>query len=423
MVVYIAFSENPQPQFISELEERICHDHHSPHPLLLAYGALVTKAPPYLQERMALFLLNQLPLAETNISSLIHHIFSLGNTESNLTTSYLLGYLGHPDEHVQLSTIHALRYDTGSTLVQSNLRTLVRQSNTTENHLTGILHSLLFGLEHAANTHTDKPFDLELALALLSSVANSESTELQQMLIKYLQLVDNEDSAHVLSVVTSTPSANTDGPTNKTRTGRGTYWAENNAVYNMVSSLYTRQKDLRVYGYRKSFIWGKKFGVEKAYAQIAAGGFIGVARNGGYKVYARAKAEGHAFGKTKTALDFLIHREKTSSYTLTSLHAEIAGKTLVTYNDRSKSTVCKTHNRPLFSSGKYTLFSFSIPVFIYVGILRFHLTAYTKLNSHLYLKFCEKRGSLTAEARLTAGVSLELAAGATVNLLVSNFTL
>jgi hypothetical protein len=120
----------------------------------------VTKAPPYLQERMALFLLNRLPLAETNISSLIHHIFSLGNTESNLTISYLLGYLGHPDKHVQLSTIHALRYDTGSTLVQSKLRTLVTQSNTAENHLTVILHSLLFGLEHAANTHTDKPFDL-----------------------------------------------------------------------------------------------------------------------------------------------------------------------------------------------------------------------------------------------------------------------
>ena len=84
MIVYIAFSEHPQPQFISELEERIRRDHHSPHPLLLAYGALVTKAPPYLQERMALFLLNRLPLAETNISSLIHHIFSLGNTESNL---------------------------------------------------------------------------------------------------------------------------------------------------------------------------------------------------------------------------------------------------------------------------------------------------------------------------------------------------
>ena len=90
-----------------------------------------------------------------------------------------------------------------------------------------------------------------------------------------------------------------------------------------------------------------------------------------------------------------------------SLHAEIAGKTLVTYNDRSKSTVCKTHNRPLFISRKYELFSFSIPVFIYVGTLRFHLTVYAKLDNHLFLKFCEKKrksnGRSSANCRSLSG--------------------
>ena len=86
---------------------------------------------------------------------------------------------------------------------------------------------------------------------------------------------------------------------------------------------------MRVYGYCKSFIWGKKFGVDNGNVQIAAGGFAGAARDGGYKLFARGKAVGYAFGRTKTALDFVVHREKTSSYTLTKLYAEIIGKTLI----------------------------------------------------------------------------------------------
>ena len=416
VVVYLAFTEHPHPQMIAELERRIGHDPHSTDPLLLAYGALVTKASPDLQQRMTLFLLNRLPLAETNASSLIHHILSLGNTESHVTASSLVDYLSHPDQHVQLSSLHALRYVTGNAIVQKALKTLVSLSNPTEDHLTAILNSLLFGLEHAASTYTDKPFDPELTHALTSSVMASDNTELTQMLISYLQLIDNEDSRNLLNLIMT--SVHEDDFANSTRTRRGTYWAENNAVYNLISPLSTRQHDWRVYGYRKSFIWGKKFGVDKANVQIAAGGFMGVARDGGYKVYARAKAVGYAFGKTKTALDFLVQRQKTSSYTLTRLYAEIAGKTLVNFYDRAKSSVCKEYSRPLYSSRKYKLFDFGISIFIYVGTLRFHLAGYVKLNTKLYVKFCENKGSLTAEAGLVATVTLELQAGATANLLV-----
>ena len=109
IMIYIAFTENPQPQMISELEERIGDDTHSTDPLLLAYGALVAKASPDLQQRMTLFLLNRLSFAETNSSSLIHHVLSLGNTESHQAASSIVGYLQHPDHHVQLSSIYALR--------------------------------------------------------------------------------------------------------------------------------------------------------------------------------------------------------------------------------------------------------------------------------------------------------------------------
>ena len=148
VVIYIAFTEHPLPQMIAQLEQRIGNFSHSTDPLLLAYGALVGRASPDLQHRMTLFLLSRLPLAETNTSTLVHHILSLRNTESKQITGSLVDYLTHPDQHVQLCSIHALRYATGDSLVQKALRTLVSQPNATDDHLATILHTLLFGLEH-----------------------------------------------------------------------------------------------------------------------------------------------------------------------------------------------------------------------------------------------------------------------------------
>ena len=422
VVMYIAFTEHPQPELVAELEERMESDSLSTNPLLLAYGALVAKASPDLQQRMTQFLVSQLSSAETNTSSLIHHILALGNTESHHTTTHLMDYLTHPDQQVQLSSIYALRYATANSAVLKALSDVVRQSNTTDDdHLAMILHCLLFGLEHASNTRSQKPFDFDLAFKLFSVVMTSESADLQQMLKNYLNLVDNKDSVFLVGLMRASPPANNDSAHNtSTRNKRGTDWAERNSVYDLVSPLSTRQSDLRVYGSRKSYIWGKMFGVSKANVQIAAGGFVGVAKNGGYKLFGRAKAIGYAFGKTKTALDFLVLRQKTGSYTLTRLYAEIVGKTLVNVYDRSKSSVCKRYSRPLYNPRKFTLFNFGISIFIYVGTLRFHLAGYVKLNTNMYVNFCENRGSITAEAGVLTTVTLELEGGATANILVSN---
>lgn len=400
---------------VSELEDRLGDDTHSTDALLLAYGALVAKASPDLQQRMTLFLLSRLPHAEANSSSLIHHILSLGNTESHQVASVLTDYLEHPDHHVQLSSIYALRYATGDSLVQKALITLLSRSFISDEHLATTLQCLLYGVEHASNSHTEKPFNSDLADVLSSSVMQSDSTELQMAFINYLQLINSRESINILKLMKAPQN---DGYSNSTRIRRGSNWAEKKSVYNLVASLATRQKDVKLYGKRKSYIWGKKFGVKKGNVQIAAGGFIGVSKAGDYKVYGRARAVGHAFGKTKTALDFLVHREKNKKYTITRLYGEIIGKTLININVKSKSVVCKTYSKPLYNPKKYKLFSFKFSIFIYVGSLKFNLAGYVKLNSDLFVKFCEKRGRLTAEAGLVTTITMELQAGATANLLV-----
>ena len=425
IMIYIAFTENPQPQMISELEEKIEDDTHSTNPLLLAYGALVAKASPDLQQRMTLFLLGRLPHAETNSSSLIHHVLSLGNTESHQAASSIVGYLQYPDHHVQLSSIYALRYATSDSLVQKALTTLLNQPHVSDEHIATLLQCLLYGIEHASNSHEEKPFNIDLGSALLSSVMDTDNEELHLTLTSYLQLINSDESRNLLKLMTS-PSEG-DAHSNISRLRRGANWAENNAVYNLVSPLAIRRNDMTVYPYHKAYIWGKKFGVDKGNVQIAAGGFIGGNNELGYKIFGRGKAVGHAFGKTKTAVEFLVHRERRSrsSSTTTRLYAQIMGKTLVNVNENSQKAlvnienICRKYERRM-DSPKYTLFNFQFSVFIYVGTLTFDLAGYVSLNTNLYVKGCLGTGSLRAEARLGAGISMELQAGATANLLVRN---
>ena len=415
IVTYIAFATNPQPQLISKLENRIGNDAHSTDPLLLAYGALVAKASPDLQQRMTLFLLSRLPQAEINSSSLIHHILSLGNTESHQVTSSLTDYLQHPDHHVQLSSIYALRYATSDSLVQKALTTLLSQSQVSDEHLATVLRCLLYGIEHASNTHTQTPFNIDLATALTSSVIQTDNEDVHRTLVHYLQVINTAESRNLLKSMT-TPHK--DGYSNSTRSRRGTNWDEYNSVYNLVASQSSRRADESRYPYHKGYIWGKQFGVPKANIQIAAGGFIGVSALGDYKVFGRAKAVGHAFGKTKTAVDVQVLREKTSTSASTKLYVEIVGKVLISVNENSKYTECRTYSRPLYER-KYTLFNFGIPIFVFVTTIRFYLAGHIRLSSQLDLEFCKKSNSVTAAAGLVTTLTMELEAGASANLLVS----
>ena len=404
---------------ISELENRIGNDTHSTDPLLLAYGALVAKASPDLQQRMTLFLLSRLPQAETNSSSLIHHILSLGNTESQQVTSSLTDYLQHPDHHVQLSSIYALRYATSDSLVQKALTTLLSQPQVSDEHLATALQCLLYGIEHASNTHAQTPFSIDLATVLTSSVMNTDNEDLYQTLFGYLHLVNNAESMNLVKLMTAPRNKEY---LNSTRLRRGSNWAASKGVYNLVSPLSTRQDDVRRYSYNKAYIWGKKFGVSKANLQIAAGGFIGANSDREYKVYGRAKAVGRVFGKTKTAVDFLVLREKCSTSASTRLYAEIVGKILLNINKNTISNPCDSYSKSLYNTPKYPIFYFTYSIFIKAGFLTVRIAGSIRLNSALKVGFCLNTASLTAEAGLVSTLTMELQAEASATLLVRLLT-
>jgi hypothetical protein len=245
----------------------------------------------------------------------------------------------------------------------------------------------------------------------------SENSELLDVLTSYLQLIDTPDSQNLLSLLMDTLSE--EDFSNRTRHRRGAYWAEKNGIYDLISPLSTRQNDLRAYPYHKSYIWGKRFGVEKGNIQVAAGGFVGASKYMRYKVFGRAKAVAQVFGRTATALDFLALHEKTSSSSSHSkLFAEIVGKTLLNIDVKDGSSACKQYERSLYNSRKYTLFNFHFSVFIYVGTLHFSVAGYVKLSTYLHTQFCEKKESLSGSVGLVPTITFELVAAGIARLAV-----
>jgi hypothetical protein len=113
-----------------------------------------------------------------------------------------------------------------------------------------------------------------------------------------------------------------------------------------------------------------------------------------------------------------VLREKGTTSTRTRLFAQIAGKTLANIDIRSPSTVCKRYSKKFFTSNKYLVFDFSYPIKILVATIKVGITGYVRLGSNLYVEFCEKVGSLPAEAGLESTISLEIQAGFTGSLLV-----
>jgi hypothetical protein len=243
---------------------------------------------------------------------------------------------------------------------------------------------------------------------------NTDNEDVYHTLVHYLQVINTADSRNLLKSMTSPQK---DGYSNSTRSRRGSNWDEYNSVYNLIASQSSRRADESRYPYHKAYIWGKQFGVPKANIQIAAGGFIGVSALGDYKVFGRAKAVGHAFGKTKTAVDVLVLREKTSTSASTKLFVEIVGKVLISVNENSKFTECHSYSRSLYER-RYTLFDFGIPIFVYVATIRFYLAGHIRLSSDLDLEFCKKSNSVTAAAGLVTTLTMELEAGASANLLL-----
>jgi HEAT repeat protein len=412
IVMYIAILANPQPQMVNKLEKLISSDVHSTDPLLLAYGAIIPKTSPELHQRMVLFLIDRLPEAETNTTSLLHHILSLGNAGSPRISSYLIDYLNHPESNVQLTAILAMRFLMREPSVQKSLKDLLAKPHVNEDHLTVIAKSLVYGYERAKIKFEEAPFSSDFAEALVALAMNIPNEELHSALSEYLKGVNTPESIELLKILKFHRNPDFfDDKTNTTRFRRGSRWDKSNPDYDIVSPLSVRQKDVETYNNRLAFIWGKKFGGGDINAQIGAGGFVGIANSGDYKLFGNAVARANFYDRSLTILQFLILREKDSSSTESWFYAVIMGDTLRNIRLSEDASVCKTLDHSLHEGKEYTIFDFTFSIFVVVGTLNFNLKATIQFTSGMYIEYCENHGSLSVGAGLKPTLTIKVSAG------------
>ena len=436
LISYIAFANTPHIKFIQMLEKSINVDIVSSDPLLLAYGSLASSVTGHrgstgTEQHIVRFLLHRLNELEKlhieNISwPLIHLIHSLGNTESNLTIDPLLRYLNHDDLDVQLAAIGALRVHTAEPTVQEAFSSVL-QSATVEEQVEQITQTLIEGLEHTKLNHKQGEVNEDFLILLVSAAMHSNNSKLHDLVLHYLQQLDSKIARYLIDVLKDFMAKNPgfeeyyvnddrENGTAKARHRRGSDWDAVNSIYNLVASYAQRRSDVKNYKKHKAYIWGKKFGLSKVYAQIAAGGFAGLKLDGsGYKLFAKAIAQGYAFGKKATALHAEFLRRRSGSSIYQKIYAKVVGKTLINQAG-SISSGCSKLTKNLYRAN-IKIFRFKYSVFIYVGTLDFYIGMYAKLSLKLTLLYCET--TVKVCATLIPAATLRAEGGASATILVS----
>ena len=435
LISHIAFTKNPHLKFVKVVERTLDPDANSTDPLLLAYGSLAGSSSAATEQHIVSFLLQRLDSIHrltSNTWPLVHLIHALGNSGSKLSIEPLSPFLHHRDLDVQLAAIGAMSMHTAEPKVQEAFTDILRLA-TMEEQVETITQTLIEGLEHTrmnAKGGSEKEPDSEMLLFLISGAMQSNNTKLHELVLHYLQQLGTEESKAFIDTlndyITKNPGfeGNTyyvheENSTDKTRVRRGSDWDASSSIYNLVASYAQRKSDVQTYPLHKAYIWGKKFGLSKVYMQVAAGGFAGIKPGGtGYKLFAKAVAQGHAFGKTATALRAEFLRRRSGSSIYQKIYAKVVGKTLINEAGYLPSG-CNTLTKTLYQSS-IKLFYLKFSVFIYVGTLDFYVGLYAKLSLHLKLTFCETSVKACATLIPRARLRAEGGASATIAVRYSN---
>ena len=406
LAAQVAFIHNPHPHTLQKIEHLITTSNESTDSLFLSYGALASKLPEETKLQMVNFLLNYVKPIQNN-SDLVHIIHALGNTESNVTNKILVNYLTHPDPNVQLAAVYALRYSMDSTSIQSEIINMLHSKHGSKQFVEMVLRALIAGAEWNGSPKV-QPIQTELFEALVGSAKDDQS--IFKMLLHYTMLI-GESLPPQWTVLLS-------HHVNKRGT---TQWNSADQLYNLILSKSDRDYDVETYPCNKAYLWGKSLGIPVLKLEATFGSFAGFGCSKehptNFKLFAKGIVKGYAFKRSKTAFEALLFSEKKpeSNEIKSRVYFNIVGKVLADKN--SDIPTCKTWNFPLYSSPDYTLITFSVPIFIYVGFLTFTLELKTRLGVDANLGACIT-DCVSVQGSLEPSVALIASAQATASILV-----
>ena len=403
LTVLLAFVEKVHPDTLSLIETLIASSDDPTDTLILSYGALASSLPPQQKDQVVHFLVNRINQT-TDPSILVHYIHSLGNTQSQMTKEILINYLTHGNPTVQLATVYALRYSTGSVDVQNALQYAL-ESYPSDDLTEMVLRSIIAGAELEVPPINDRLFETIL------TASRGNNTELRMQLAYYIHLLGprapNNWSVFLQSHLMK----------------RDTKWNERKGEYNMVEDFNTRNLDVQSYPKHSAYIWGERFGVPQLNLAAAFGafaGFGGRANPSSFKLFARGVARATAFGHSLTFFEALLSSEsKPGGGSIHNrLYVNVIGQVLVDYSKQIPT--CKSWQYPLYRSPEYTLLDFTFPIFIFVGFLRFEVTLTTHFGVDADLGACIDKCA-SVKGALIPSLTLSASAGASASILVGHF--
>ena len=419
--MYIAFISNPHPEFVSRLEALIDKDTESSDPLLLAYGALASKASPQIQQKIVHFLKARLKnIRQENPTSLVHVLHSLGNSGSDLATELLLGYVNSTNPKVQLAAIYALRKHTNVLAVQETFTALVSHNDVKEEQVMTVVQTLISGLEHLNVNGKSPTANSQLIQTLVATAVKFSIPKLHHLVLQYLRDSKTAEAwkyAKLLGQVRT--EHKTTANSTFSRQKRGSDWTESSSLYDRIAPYSARVEDVNMYPRNYAYLWGQSFGNGDVNADVAAGAFAGLNSDATrFKLFARAVAKVRAFKCSGPGMDIQILYEKTGNELLTEVLASVSNNVLTNIN-RLVRDKCISDHWPIHSS-RHTLLSCSDKIFILVGFLRYSISLTAQIDIDGEANICITP-PLSASALITPRVSVRGHGSGSASLLVSYF--
>ena len=383
IIVQISTVSNAHVEFVRSLEQLLVTSSRESEEkyfgLLLSLGALASNAQPEVENEVTSFLLGlQQMLPPTNINDtaeLVHLILAMGNTGSVNVVNDILRYVNSEIQELQHASIRALLKFTHLEVVRSSLAEVLNM-HPDEETVVLITHTIVKGHRYFEDHDIEISPDANYPLiqSLVSAVLGFNNTDLMMLVARYAE----EQGFSMVDTLQG-------------RSKRGTsHWnSSHSSEYNLVASLSSRQSDVTNYPKHRAYLYGKRFGIDRANLKAAAGVFFGVSNDCEHmKGYAKVYAEANVLSRKKTLADIQILLQKTETMIRGKIYAEIAGNTLVNEDRTVNGSIrCRTYNTPLTRS-RYRFYGFTYSIFIYVGTVDVSINLYLGMGVNFDAQAC-----------------------------------
>ena len=357
LLLNIALLSTPNKPFTLQLETLINSQHNrNTQFLLLAYGAIASRAQSDLQLHMITFLRSRTQISTTDEKNLINLIHSLGNSGSHEVVPFLLDYTNHSNMEVQVAAINALRKTTDNEQVQAALLALLKNPDVPAGLVGAIASTLVKGLDESEMS--TKRQTISLKKAIITASKGQDNLYMQRNVNRYLDEMHQRYTRLSRSYKLS--------------------WSIGDPKYDVIATHESRQRDEKIYSNHASNLWEKEMGFEEFNLQIAVGLFSGTgAVAGEHKMLGKAEAKVKAFGEPTTAMEIEVLRSQSADEEIyRRVYLCIGGFVLINFEAFSDDEIAPSS---YIKDTEYNILKVDWEMFVLVGTVNIEVSVFASV--------------------------------------------